>query len=58
MTLVMKMMDVDVDLDLRLDPLQSLPGVFRRPLRRVRAWVDAAAVPGPTLVAPYWIEVH
>ncbi len=45
-------------LGLRLDPLQSLPGVFRRPLRRVRAWVDAAAVPGPTLVAPYWIEVH
>ncbi len=40
------------------DPLPHLPEVARRPLERLRGWLDAAAAPGPALVAPFWVEIR
>jgi protease-4 len=43
---------------LRVAQLGPLPGFLKTPLRRLRVWMAAAALPGPALVAPFWVEIH
>ena len=42
----------------RAAPFPELPEAALRPLRRLRGWLEAAAAPGPALVAPFWVEIH